>query len=462
MLRSSSSSAGIFDDPAAHGGDGDADDTCTRRPEAGARCRDPLGATECLRLGACADSARRDLRTTHEPYQVGAVVGTGASGGHERHLPVRCAQIFSGLAEEGGAHGNGMDLPFAQAFALPSQVGDRIVQACAWALPLACAGCGGAWSQAAHGHAPVHGMVQRLEEGQDGAPHVVQDYGVPGHHGSHSPACVRLFQQNPATDGALCDGCVAGDVEARVQSEPCVLHDAGTAGQGAESGGARSGTQCALNCSQETGSDGVGGLVGIRVGERSMRVSAQRNWQRVGLRMRRSDGRGILRSMIAESGCSRSVVAESAERGCRRVDCARIRTELAVVKRRMLELETNFDRLVTQSVHAAVKCRDVAQATLLLKLEEQLATLQKRAWRMDHVRVKREEWQHLHTLHQSALAENSTLRSKVSALERKLVLAERKGGEASSACNKIRVALSAKRSGDALERSQACFASSAR
>lgn len=193
-----------------------------------------------------------------------------------------------------------------------------------------------------------------------------------------------------------------------------------------------------------------------------MRVSAQRNWQRVGLRMRRSDGRGILRSMIAESGCSRSVVAESAERGCRRVDCARIRTELAVVKRRMLELETNFDRLVTQSVHAAVKCRDVAQATLLLKLEEQLATLQKRAWRMDHVRVKREEWQHLHTLHQSALAENSTLRSKVSALERKLVLAERKGGEASSACNKIRVALSAKRSGDALERSQACCTNSAR
>jgi len=44
----------------------------------------------------------------------------------------------------------------------------------------------------------------------------------------------------------------------------------------------------------------------------------------------------------------------------------------------MLELETNFDGLVTQSVHAAVKCRDVAQATLLLKLEEQLATLQKR------------------------------------------------------------------------------------
>ena len=109
-----------------------------------------------------------------------------------------------------------------------------------------------------------------------------------------------------------------------------------------------------------------------------MRVSAQRNWQRVGLRMRRSDGRGILRSMIAESGCSGPVMAESAERGCRRVDCARIRTELAVVKRRMLELETNFDRLVTQSVHAAVKCRDVAQATLLLKLEEQLATLQKR------------------------------------------------------------------------------------
>ena len=181
-----------------------------------------------------------------------------------------------------------------------------------------------------------------------------------------------------------------------------------------------------------------------------MRVSAQRNWQRVGLRMRRSDGRGILRSMIAESGCSRSVVAESAERGCRRVDCARIRTELAVVKRRMLELETNFDILVTQSVHAAVKCRDVAQATLLLKLEEQLATMQKRAWRMDHVRVKREEWQHLHTLHQGALAENSTLRSKVSARERKLVLAERKGGEASGACDNIRVALSAKRSGDAL------------
>ena len=277
-----------------------------------------------------------------------------------------------------------------------------------------------------------------------------------------TPPPVCDFQQNPETDGALCDECVAGDVEARVQSEPCVLHDAGTAGQGAESGGARSGTQCALNCSQETGSDGVGGLVGIRVGERSMRVSAQRNWQRVGLRMRRSDGRGILRSMIAESGCSRSVVAESAERGCRRVDCARIRTELAVVKRRMLELETNFDILVTQSVHAAVKCRDVAQATLLLKLEEQLATMQKRAWRMDHVRVKREEWQHLHTLHHSALAKNSTPRSKVSALERKLVLAERKGGEASSACNKIRVALSAKRSGDALERSQACFASSAR